>query len=485
MAKQIFTVFLKTAVFYLLLSAAAFFSMLIPLPGNTEAIRAMLVLVIGNAVFQWLRRKHITDAHRMAHGIYLAIVMAGLALSMLIAKGEIETVMLSPFLAVAFPFLPVLFFSLLMSGGTWLWAGAAIVLVSSWLFSVMITKKTKLSAIVCAIAAVCVPITAISYANRPSEKYNGHGFAYMNGYSSTDFTGYHVYDGEKLVTLDHAPEFQITDIKDMPVLDGAEACYPVYAAVAKALYKDIDVIEKEAQEAGNRRWQVNNGRIVTFTNTVVAYNRLLEHEVDIVIGARPSEEQIGEAKLENEEFVITPIGREAFVFFVEEDNPVDSLTSEQIRAIYHGDITNWKEVGGKDQEIIAFQRPANSGSQVMMQVFMGDVSLKEPMTYEKVDAMSGVISHVAQYNNEKGALGYTFRYFLVGLNQEKHVKILSVDGVYPTEQTIADGTYPVIGAMVAATLASNKNENVQKVIDFLLSEDGQEIIEKTGYGRIR
>jgi phosphate transport system substrate-binding protein len=116
-----------------------------------------------------------------------------------------------------------------------------------------------------------------------------------------------------------------------------------------------------------------------------------------------------------------------------------------------------------------------------MEYFMGNVSLKEPMTYETVNAMGGVIEHVAQYSSEAGAIGYTFRYFLEELNQEKDVKMLSVDGVYPTVQTIENGTYPLTVPLVAVTRKNDKNENVRKVLEFLLSEDGQEIIRKTGY----
>ena len=190
---------------------------------------------------------------------------------------------------------------------------------------------------------------------------------------------------------------------------------------------------------------------------------------------------LDEAKELGIELEITPIGKEAFVFFVEKHNPVDNLSSEQIKTIYHGDITNWKEVGGNNEKILAFQRPKNSGSQTMMEYFMGDISLKEPQTYEMVSAMSGVIKKVAQYNNEDGALGYTFRYFLEELNQEQDVKILNVDGIYPSLESIEDGSYPLTSNICLITRKNDSNPYVQKMIDFILSDDGQEIIHKTGY----
>ncbi|MBE6128073.1 MAG: hypothetical protein E7185_02235 [Erysipelotrichaceae bacterium] len=327
------------------------------------------------------------------------------------------------------------------------------------------------------------------------EKYMGHGFEYMNGYSSTDFSGYHVFDGDKLNLLDHPVSFHIEKEEDMPVLDGAEACYPLYNAIALSVYDNIAEIEKDIwakaeDEMDGRKAEPDqelmdvfycNGKYVSFTNTVRAYERLIRGDVDIVFGARPSANQRRNATYMYEQIETLPIGREAFVFFVEEDNPVESLSSEQVRAIYHGDITNWQEVGGKNQEIIAFQRPEDSGSQVMMKYFMGDVSLKEPKTFEYDSAMGGVVKQVAQYHNEKGALGYTFRYFLNSLQQETHVKMLKIDGIEPSVENIRNGTYPIIADVVAAKLVSNQKENVAGLLDFLLSDDGQKLIENNGY----
>ena len=333
--------------------------------------------------------------------------------------------------------------------------------------------------ITAAVVLLCGALSAKQYFNRPEVRYAGHSFDYMHGYSSTDFTDYTVYSqNSKLVRLDHEPDLSIIGEKNMPVMDGAEACYPLYAAVAKAVYRDIDRIESEAAKTDA---QYVNGKIVTFTNTVIGFSRLLDREVDLLFGARPSKSQFDTAKSREIELTVTPIGREAFVFFVENDNPVDNLTSEQIRAIYHGEIKNWKEVGGKNQAIKAFQRPKDSGSQSMMEYFMGDVSLMEPDTFEVIGGMLDVIDKVAQYTNEDGALGYSFRYFVEELNQEKNVKLLSVDGVAPTLENIENGSYPLTVDLCLTTRANDPNPYVQKMIDFMLSEDGQQIVRKTGY----
>ena len=97
----------------------------------------------------------------------------------------------------------------------------------------------------------------------------------------------------------------------------------------------------------------------------------------------------------------------------------------------------------------------------------------------------GVIKAVKQYHNEAGAIGYTFRYFLEELNQEDGVKILSIDGVYPSMENIKNGSYPILADLVVSKLESNSKENIDKMIDFMLSEDGQYIVEQTGYGPLK
>ena len=329
-----------------------------------------------------------------------------------------------------------------------------------------------------------VVVSAFMYVNRAELRYAGHGFDYMNGYSSTDFTDYTVYsENSKLVKPGKATGFVIRDEKEMPKMDGAEACYPLYAAFAKAIYKDIDRIEKEFM-ADQSVPHYFNGKIVTFSNTLVGFNRLVDREIDMFFGARPSKSQMAYADASKVELEITPIGREAFVFFVEEDNPVDSLTSDQLRSIYHGDVDDWSELGGDKGAVVAFQRPENSGSQTMMEYFMGDVTLKEPKTYETVGGMGGVIREVAQYANEDGAIGYSFRYFVEELAQEKGVKLIAVDGVAPTVENVENGSYPLTVDLCLITRKDDPNPRVAQMRDFIISDVGQDMIRRTGYAAL-
>lgn len=405
-----------------------------------------------------------------------------LCILFIIAQGSLSSQIFNIFYFLTFPFLPFTFITALI--GTPISAIIAIetiLIIQLFICSLIVKPRIafKKAAIICIVFLLTFASNFYFYSNRSEIKYAGHGFDYMNGFSSTDLTDYSPYaSNSKLATLNEPSTFAITDEKDMPILDGAEACYPVYSAIAKAVYKNIDEIEKDFEQSEKA---YTNGKIVTFTNTSVGYDRLFNKDCDMFFGAKPSEAQLNDAQRLGIELEYMPIGKEGFVFFVNKDNPIDNLTTEQVKAIYHGDITNWKEVGGKDEQITAFQRPERSGSQSMMNYFMGNVSLKEPMTYERQSAMEGIIREVAQYHNESGAIGYTFRYFLEGLNQEKGVKILSIDNIKPSTDNIKNQSYPISTFLYCVTLKGNDKENVKELKDYLLSTQGQYIIEQTGY----
>ena len=480
------------------LKAFLIFYVLIPLaasiPGGVLSIlgtdsRLCIPVVPLCALLLYLlfRKKLDFAAGAGINGIALLVLSVVFAVLMGIARGNVEGTLVRQFCWLIFPFGPCLLILILMNRILTAAVIAGLTYLAGWCFCTAKTKqigKRVIPAAICVL--VCTALSGVLYVNRPAARYSGHGFDYMHGYSSTDFTDYTVYaEPSKLYELPGPASLVIEKEEEMPVLDGAEACYPLYAALAKEVYQGIGEIEKKSLGTDT---DYKNGKIVSFTNTIWGFQRLVDPEskfgdqVDLFFGARPSKDQLAMAAEYGTEVVVTPIGREAFVFFTEKDNPVEGLTSEQIRSIYHGDITDWSEVGGKRQKITAFQRPENSGSQTMMEYFMGEVSLREPDSYEVVDAMGGVVRRVAEYANERGALGYTFRYFLEELQQEKNVKMLSVDGVYPTPESIEDGSYPLTVDLCVISRKDDPNPNVQKMIDYLLSEEGQSIVRGTGYG---
>ncbi len=461
----------------------------------------MLFIVPGfTALLYVLFRKLLTPAVTTANLIMTAVYALIYTIAMLVSGGSVYSLLAISAGVLAFlPYPGILLLMLLQNIALVAAASFGFSLVNTWL-SLLLQRPLRSfrSRVFRAALAGTLVFLALFfvdfrlYQNRPEVRYSGHGFDYMNGWSSTDFSDYTVYsEPSKLAALDHPASFHIEKESDMPVMDGAEACYPLYAAIAKAVYQDIDRIEKNYADTHPGRENAQNGKIVTFTNTIQGFYRLVSPyimgmtRVELFFGARPSKDQLDMADAEGAKLKITPIGREAFVFFVEPDNPVTDLKADDIRKIYSGEITNWSQLGGKNQMIRAFQRPQNSGSQTMMQYFMGDTPLKEPMTYEVVGAMEGIIRKVAQYNNENGAMGYSFRYFVEDLQQENDVRVLSVDGVAPTLENIENGSYPLTVDLCLITLEDAKNPYVEKMIEYCLSEEGQEIIGKTGYGRLK
>lgn len=458
---------------------------------NCLAVAAAIAIAAAVIVRLYRRwRDRLTPAVPRMLGIAILVLAALFTVLMFLADGNAEGSVMMWFGLATLNFFPVTIASLL--GASLGVAILAIVMLTGEMIYGMALLKQKPRMKILLPCLLCFALMAAAcghlIANRPAVRYGGHGFRYMSGYSSTDFTDYTVFsDSGKLATLDEPAALQISE--NMPIMDGAEACYPLYSAAAKAVYVGIEDIEAKfyAQHGFDRVWDENyetvklNGEIVQFSNTVEGFTRLLDGDIDLFFGAKPSQKDLEWARDEDIELNITPIGKEGFVFFVEEDNPVDSLTSAQVKDIYAGKITNWAEVGGRDEDIVAFQRPSRSGSQTMMEYFMGTTSLQEPKTYETIDAMAGIIDEVAEYNNEAGAMGYTFRYFLEGLNQEKGVKLLAIDGVLPTVENIRSGDYPIVADLCLITRADSENPNVPAMVDFMLSPQGQELVEKTGY----
>ena len=264
-------------------------------------------------------------------------------------------------------------------------------------------------------------------------------------------------------------------------LDGATALYPVYAGFVQAVYP----------EGEYRRYDGTNEDglgDVTCTGTNDAYERLLTGDTDMIFVAGPSDAQLERAADLGMEFHMTPIGREAFVFFVNDANPVEGLTVEQIQGIYSGEITRWSEVGGRRQSIRAFQRAEDSGSQTALQRLMGDTPLMEPKKEDRIAGMGGIIRQVASYRNYKNALGFSFRFYCTEMVANGDIRLLALNGVLPTKDTIRDGSYPVSSSFYAVTAApigepspQETDETIAAFLEWILSEEGQQIVETSGY----
>lgn len=268
-----------------------------------------------------------------------------------------------------------------------------------------------------------------------------------------------------LVRMDVSLHFEEGD--DLPVLDGAAALVPVYASVIDNCYPEGCVTYEGGVFSDDNYYGENfaSDSVMQYQNTVRGFNAVVDGTTDIFFTARPSAEQLEYADEQGADLNIVPVGREAFVFFVNSNNPVDGLTCDQIRGIYRNEITNWNEVGGDDRMINPVTRVEGSGSQTMMEYFMeGDM-----LTRRNPLSLFG------------GGIGYSFRYYLTDLVGNADVKMLEVDGVYPDSQSIRDGSYPLTTDFYVVYRRDNDNPNVETLVLWLTGEEGQELI-YTVYG---
>lgn len=290
----------------------------------------------------------------------------------------------------------------------------------------------------------------------------------VNTSPNIDIQAYLPFEENSKIVKTYSKTLKLTE--NLPKIDGAAALFPVYSAFVNAVYPNTT--------------KLHDG-IFEYNNTPDGYRLLAEKETDIFIGVYPSDEQRAYAEENQTTFEYTPIGTEAFVFFVHKDNPITNLTTEQIKDIYSGKITNWKDVGGKNEKIAAFQRNEGSGSQSMLKRFMGDTPIADAPTEMVNDLMAGIIEQVADYKSKTNSIGFSFRYYVEGIIKNPDIKMISIDGAAPTSENIRNGSYPILTPIYAVTYKENQNGNVDKLLEWILSDEGQYIINETGYVGIK
>ncbi len=257
-----------------------------------------------------------------------------------------------------------------------------------------------------------------------------------------------------------------------PKVDGSTVTIPLSEAIAARL-------------TGSTLEEVRP--YILHNKTHQAYVNLIKGNADLIFVTSPSEEELALAAENGVSLEVIPIVSEAFVFLAHRDNPIKGLKLEEIQRIYGGEITNWLEVGGQDLPIVAYQRPVNSGSQTgFLELVMKDIEPMQPPTERVVAGMGELIDAVATYENVPDALGYSYYYFVVDMWGNENVKLLEVDGVYPNSDTIRTGAYPVKTAYYAVLRSDEpKDSPARKVVDWILSEQGQNLAEEAGYVKIK
>lgn len=263
---------------------------------------------------------------------------------------------------------------------------------------------------------------------------------------------------------------------EFPKVDGATAMLPMVGEITKSV---LGYTDEQAQKYLNENTQGKSAKV---------YASLINKEKDLIFVSEPSDDILRQAKEANVEFDMTGIGKDGFVFIVNKDNPVNSLTIEQLQKIYTGEITNWSQVGGNNEEIVAYQREQNSGSQNLMEkMVMKGIKMKTAPSGLMIASMEGLIDSVAKgYDNSKASIGYSIYLYAKEQYVKDNIKFLSIDGVYPSDETIANGTYPLSKIVYAVTRKDvPQDSSVRKLTKWLLTDEGQKVVVAGGYSRLK
>lgn len=271
-----------------------------------------------------------------------------------------------------------------------------------------------------------------------------------------------------LVTPDARPGLTITE--NFPRLDGSTSFLPVYAVVFKAIYRAPSEGEALTKYKTSIRCSSSRG-----------FASFLEGRSDIFFGFEPSDEFKRQAEESGAALRLIPLGKEAFVFCVNVNNPVNSLTLEEVRKIYSGALTNWAELGGPDRPIAPFRRKISSGSQTVMErhVMQGTPFARESL--QSATTMLDLLDHVARDYRDDMAIGYSFLWFVTEMAGVPGIKTLSLNGVYPDTNAIRSARYPLIVPFYAIVREGGVSPETQALLNWLTGPEGQALIAKVGY----
>ncbi len=291
--------------------------------------------------------------------------------------------------------------------------------------------------------------------------------------------------GEKEMCSGELENYNQSKKGSYPNIDGSTVCVPMAVEFARQHLGFDDKTANQFVQFSTTHYAYENLIYGATSEIYVHYNYdsfIDMGSTDLVIATEPSDEEIALAESEGITLIKQPVCYDAFVFITHKDNPVDSLTVEQIQKIYKGEITNWKDVGGKNEKIRAFQREKNSGSQTAMEnLVMGDSDMIDPIEVKIIVGMGELIDTVAEYENETASLGYTYRYYIDTLYKSDKIKTIAVNGIAPTDENIRSESYPFTTNYYGVIKKGDEENLGGRFLNWILSEEGQKCVAQAGY----
>lgn len=221
---------------------------------------------------------------------------------------------------------------------------------------------------------------------------------------------------------------------------------------------------------------------VTGGGSGTGISALINGTTDICNSSRPMkiEEKIKLKEKYGTSGVEIKVAVDGLSIYVNKENPVNELSLQQVRDIYTGKINNWKEVGGADAKIIRYSRENNSGTYVY---FKDDILLGADF-HPSTQNLPGTAAVVNAVSKDKFGIGYGGAAYGKGIKELKIKKDDKTPAYGPTRENIKKGLYPISRFLYMYTRTKPEGA-IKKFIDWVLSEEGQKIVDQVGYFPIR
>jgi len=275
-----------------------------------------------------------------------------------------------------------------------------------------------------------------------------------------------------------------------PTVDGSTSTHPLAVLISckmldipykwEQYYDDTRRIVPEPTESSQEPIAENITKKVVHYGTHSSYENLINEKVDLILVARlPSDDELELANDMNVQLEAEAVALDAFVFIVNIDNPIESFTSKQVRDIYTGNITNWASFDENVEEINAYQRNDNSGSQELMEsLVMKDLTM--------IDApdmiLYGMMGPINILSTDENGIGYSVYFFEEFMAPNEKIKLCALNGDYPTYETIKSRSY-IYTTEVFVVIREDQDQKSEayELREWLLTSEGQEVVKESGY----
>ncbi len=263
--------------------------------------------------------------------------------------------------------------------------------------------------------------------------------------------------------IENTPMF---DLNGAPHIVTETSCYPLVSSIISSVYPKTEIYKRAQGDYGG-----GEGRYLRVNRSPSLFLERGESDIAIIRGEYYERDDLEQT------MSVEVVALDAVVVFTYEDNAVTELTTEQLVNIFTGEVTDWSELGGGPQKILAYAANALNYSGKALREYLGTGITCYETHPEFILPYFTFVEQSTAYRNVKGAIGFTF----LSNYDERYegTRPIAIDGVLPNESTVADSSYPIVTQIVAAT-PKDRGEQTEKLLQWLHSEEGAALIEGAG-----